>query len=252
MLMQTITISDIRNEFIELYKKSKYVIDKSGVKTIEVVGASFLADEETIFGDVNDDYVQRELEWYNNQSLYVENIPGDTPAIWKQIASSKGKINSNYGYLIYNKGNYDQYTNVLNDLVTNPNSRRAVMIYTRPTMHSDFNVDGMSDFICTNAVQYLIRDNKVDCIVQMRSNDVVFGYRNDYAWQKHVLHKLTNEINFFANQQYSVGNIHWQVGSLHVYERHFKFIDTVIEKQNKEKEAHVLAAKSLGDYGKEF
>jgi thymidylate synthase len=235
-----------------LYKKSKYVTDKSGVKTIEVVGASFIANEETIFGDVNDDYVQRELEWYNSQSLYVENIPGDTPAIWKQIASSKGKINSNYGYLIYNKNNYDQYTNVLNDLVANPNSRRAVMIYTRPTMHKDFNVDGMSDFICTNAVQYLIRDNKVDCIVQMRSNDVVFGYRNDFAWQKHVLHKLTNELNFFANQQYDVGNIHWQVGSLHIYERHFKFIDNVIQKQINQKEAHVIAEKSLGDYGKEF
>lgn len=250
--MKENTVSDIRKQFIKLRNLKEYVIDKSGVKTIEIIGASFIANEKTIFGSVNDDYVQRELDWYNKQSLFVNDIPGDTPAIWNQIASSKGKINSNYGYLIYNKDNHDQYSNVLNDLLTNPNSRRAVMIYTRPTMHSEYCTDGMSDFICTNAVQYLIRDNKVDCIVQMRSNDVVFGYRNDYAWQKHVLDKLTSELNFFGNKQYDVGTIHWQVGSLHVYERHFKFIDEVIESSNKDKETFILASKALGDYGKEF
>jgi len=89
------------------------------------------------------------------------------------------------------------------------------MIYTRPTMWYDYNFNGMSDFMCTNAVQYMIRDGELIAIVQMRSNDVVFGYRNDYAWQKHVIDKLAAELNIIGTK------IIWHVGSLHVYERHF-------------------------------
>ena len=105
------------------------------------------------------------------------------------------------------------------ELKRNPDSRRGTMIYTRPNMHYDFNTSGMSDFICTNTVQYLIRDGKVNALVYMRSNDAVFGYKNDYAWQKHVLQEVCNELNL------PMGNIYWNVASLHVYERHFKFVN---------------------------
>ena len=100
-------------------------------------------------------------------------------------------------------------------------------------MHEDFSVDGMSDFICTNAVQYVVRNNYVHCIVQMRSNDVVFGYRNDFAWQKYVLKKLVTDLNNLGENKYSIGDITWQVGSLHVYERHFKFIQSAIDYNKK-------------------
>ena len=86
-------------------------------------------------------------------------------------------------------------------------------------MWLDYDIRGRSDFMCTNAVQYLIRENRLHAVVQMRSNDVVFGYRNDYAWQSHVMDKLCNELNVER------GNIHWNVGSLHVYERHFDLVD---------------------------
>jgi thymidylate synthase len=52
----------------------------------------------------------------------------------------------------------------------------------------------------------------------MRSNDVIFGYRNDYAWQLHVLQHMAEDLG------YEVGDIHWQVQNLHVYERHFDLV----------------------------
>jgi thymidylate synthase len=73
--------------------------------------------------------------------------------------------------------------------------------------------------MCTNTVQYLIRDGKLNSIVQMRSNDAWAGFRNDRAWQLHVLEKLAKELNIEA------GNITWQVGSLHVYARQFYLVD---------------------------
>ena len=60
--------------------------------------------------------------------------------------------------------------------------------------------------------------------VQMRSNDVVFGYKNDYAWQEFVLRKLASDISFSRGEEIESGFIHWQVQNLHVYERHFKLV----------------------------
>jgi len=216
-------VSDIRKQLYSKLIKEDFVTDKTGVKTVEIMNASFIADEPVLFGTPNTDYIERELEWYKSQSRNVNDIPGGTPEIWKRVATPDGYINSNYGWCIWSSENYNQYTNVLDELVSNQDSRRATMIYTRPTMHTDYKLNGMSDFICTNTVQYLIRDKKLHALVYMRSNDAVFGYKNDYAWQKHVLHRMVLDLNDHA-LNITEGDIYWNVASLHVYERHFNLI----------------------------
>jgi thymidylate synthase len=211
-------VEHIREYFIQELKSERFVTDKTGVKTIEMIGATFEADEPTIFGKVNQDYVERELAWYKSKSLSVYDIPAPVPEIWKQVADENGYINSNYGWCIWSDDNYGQYWKVLNELRENPNSRRAVMIYTRPTMWYDYNFNGMSDFMCTNAVQYMIRDDELIAVVQMRSNDVVFGYRNDFAWQDHVVKLLGAALGIDKTK------VIWHVGNLHVYERHFDMV----------------------------
>ena len=186
---------------------------------LEIRSACFIADEPSIFGKVNEEYVKRELEWYKSMSLNVNDIPGGAPAIWELVSDEEGYINSNYGWCIWSRQNYNQYHRVFEELWNNPQSRRAVMIYTRPSMWDEYNTNGMSDFMCTNAVQYMIRDGELEAVVQMRSNDVVFGYKNDYAWQKHVLDMLAKQLNVKS------GKIYWNAGSLHVYERHFNLIN---------------------------
>ncbi|EJP8998602.1 dCMP hydroxymethylase [Escherichia coli] len=226
MISDSMTVEEIRLHLGLALKEKDFVVDKTGVKTIEIIGASFVADEPFIFGALNDEYIQRELEWYKSKSLFVKDIPGETPKIWQQVASSKGEINSNYGWAIWSEDNYAQYDMCLAELGQNPDSRRGIMIYTRPSMQFDYNKDGMSDFMCTNTVQYLIRDKKVNAVVNMRSNDCWAGYRNDYAWQKYVLDKLVSDLNAGdSTRQYKAGSIIWNVGSLHVYSRHFYLVD---------------------------
>jgi len=216
--MQHNNVSSIREYFNLALVSQEFVIDKTGVKTLELIGAQFVADEPTIFGTVNTDYVARELEWYKSQSLNVNHIPGGPPKIWKEVATEHGEINSNYGWCIYSQYNGNQYDNVLKELKESPNSRRAIMIYTRPYMHYDYKFLGMNDFICTNTVQYFIRKNRLQVIVNMRSNDVMFGYRNDFAWQQYVALQLCNDLAI------QLGDIIWNVGSLHIYSRHFNLI----------------------------
>lgn len=215
-------VADIRAKLIQKYKDQDFVIDKTGVKTIEVIGESFIADEDWIIRKPNYEYIERELEWYKSQSLYVDDIPGETPAIWNQVASRLGEINSNYGYLIWHEENYCQYQNVLEELTANPNSRRAVMIYNRPSMHQDYKKDGMSDFICTYANTFLVRDGKLISHYLMRSNDAVFGYDNDVHWALHVQKRLAEDLDV------ECGDIIWTATNLHVYERHFKFIEELM------------------------
>lgn len=211
-------VKDIRKHFLTELAYENYVTDKTGVKTIEMIGAQFVADEPAIFGKVDEDYVRRELEWYKSESLNVNNIPGGPPKIWQQVSTKEGWINSNYGWCIWNPDNFSQYNKCMAQLKADKNSRRAIMIYTRPSMQDDYNDNGMSDFMCTNTVQYLIRNGELYALVNMRSNDVVYGYKNDYAWQNYVQQSLAADLGV------EVGPLIWNVGSLHVYERHFSLV----------------------------
>lgn len=218
------TCHEIRQEFARLYRDKKFVTDKSGVKTVEIIGASFWANSPLIFGAVNEDYVQRELDWYMSRSLNVNDIPGGPPQIWKQVADSEGMINSNYGWCVYSRENNHQFDHAVTELEERPDSRRAIMIYTRPTMWGDHNKNGRSDFMCTNTVQYLIRDGKINAVVNMRSNDAWAGYRNDWAWQRFVLERVRDELQF-RGHYYNSGEIIWNAGSLHIYERQFYLLE---------------------------
>jgi len=222
--MQT---KDIRKQFVDLLQDDKFtsvnreasMTALAGNTTIEIVGATFLADEDAIFGEVNWDYVAREEAWYNSMSLNVNDIPGGAPAIWKAVADKEGFICSNYGYTLYSPENFSQYDNLAAELKKNPESRRAIAIYTRPSMWLDYNKNGRSDFMCTNTVQYLIRAGKLVTVVNMRSNDGWAGYRNDRAWARHVQDKLAKELGV------EVGDLIWQVGSLHIYARNYYLVD---------------------------
>jgi thymidylate synthase len=221
--MMTNRVTDIRKQLMKKRVRDEYVIDKTGVKMIELNGATFIADEDWIIRRANEDYVRREIDWYCNQSLNVNDIPGDTPQIWLDVSDNNGFINSNYGYLVFSEENHKQYRHALNELKTNPESRRATMIYQRPSMHKDYNKDNMSDFICTYANQMFIRDGKLVSHYIMRSNDAVFGYCNDVRWAKFIQEMMSYDLDI------PCGDLIWTASSFHIYERHFKFLDKLIQ-----------------------
>ena len=233
--MMMMTVNDIRKELLEKRQKGEITPDPQGRKgeeyqIIEILGASFIADEPAIFGKPNMSYIKDEIAWYLGQSTNINSIYRNErppPKAWVESADKHGEINSNYGRLIFSSLYYDQFRNAVNSLKFNPTSRRATMIYNRPSIWYESTENGKNDFICTNAVTYYIRDNKIHCVVQMRSNDVIFGYRNDYAWQEFVLDKVCENLH----GEYKQGNIYWQVQNLHIYGRHFHYLDNYHERQ---------------------
>lgn len=218
-MRQIITTSDIRDMFTDIARFSGPC--ENG--TIEIINASFIADDSVIFGELNEQYAECELHWYRSQSLNIHDMPCNIPSIWKEIASTNGEINSNYGWCVLSEDNHRQLENAINALILDPTSRQAVMIYTRPSMHSDAIRDGMRDFMCTNNTQLLIRGNRLHYIVNMRSNDAVFGYKNDKYWHDAVHREAMKSLKM-KYPDLKLGDMWWNAGSLHVYERHFNLI----------------------------
>lgn len=213
----TIKTADIRDQLIESYLRNPFQ------PMVEIRGASFEADQPAIVGKPNADYIAHEIEWYLSQSRDINDIPGGAPLMWRRTADSDGKINSNYGWVLWSGENYNQFTEVCDELRRDYASRRAVVIYTRPSMHVDQKLGGDGqDFMCTNAVHYAINadEQTLEAVVQMRSNDVVFGYRNDFAWQAYAQAAIVNELNK-SFPGLKPGVIRWQAASLHVYPRHY-------------------------------
>lgn len=219
-----LSISSIRDLFAQYYYHKEFVIDKTGVKTIEIIGASFLADENIIFSKANDDYINRELKWYLSGSYNVNDFEGDIPHIWHKVADKDGNVNSNYGTLVFGKDNYNQFSFVVAELKRNQFSRRAMIIFNRPSIVKDYNLNGRDDYICTTSYQFLIRHNKLELIVNQRSLDIVYGYSNDKPWADFVHNKLLSEL-IKTYPGLLIGNILWNCGSAHLYERHFYLIE---------------------------
>lgn len=222
------TTADIRCELKRLYKEGSFREGKYG-KTVEIQNAHFLADKDWIIRKPNYDYAKREIEWYESQSLYVKDIPGDIPKIWQACADRDGKINSNYGFCIFSDENCNQFDHCVKRLLDDHHTREACMIYTRPSMQIDCNTNGMHDFMCTYSTQVFLNeidDNKykLDYTVFQRSCDACFGYNNDNIWHRYVMNKLVDELKRY-DRDVILGDMTYNCGSLHVYERHFKYLE---------------------------
>ena len=229
--MNTYNTEDILKLF-----KNKYKNDEFRGNTVELQNIHFICDKDYIVREPNYDYAKREIEWYESQSLNVNDIPEGAPTIWKQVATSLGYINSNYGWCIFGEDNGKQYEHCLKSLLKDHMTRQAVMIYTRPQMQTDWNKNGMHDFMCTHYVHCFLNEvqhpeNNVEVyelkyIVYQRSCDAVFGFNNDFQWHKYVYDKLYNDlidagIPMSENKPF----IEYNCGSLHVYDRHFKHLE---------------------------
>jgi thymidylate synthase len=222
------TTSDIRDELKRLYKEGIFRTGKYG-KTVEIQNAHFLADSDWIIREPNYDYAKREIQWYESQSLYVKDIPGDVPKIWQMCADKDGKINSNYGWCIWSDENWNQFKHCADRLMDDHYTREACMIYNRPSMQVDCSANGMHDFMCTYSTQVFLNETdndkyKLDYTVFMRSNDAVYGFCNDCIFHRYVQSKMVDELNRH-DLNVIKGDIIWNAGSLHVYERHFKYLE---------------------------
>lgn len=219
--------------------------------TKELLHTVFLADKNYIVRKPKEPYQTNELEWFISQSRKVEDLKsfaGFIPKIWNDIADIEGIINSNYGWCCLSKENGSQFYNAMKHLEKDKNSRRAIMIYNRPSMHNDWSIgrtygtntrkiitqnyhwhyltskeykELRGDFMCCQNNHFIIRDNKLIMTVHMRSLDAVYGYNADYIWFDWIFDKAVQYLKK-TYEDLERGDMVIYADSVHVYEMHYE------------------------------
>lgn len=185
----------------------------------------WIADKPSMIGDVNPDWVRRELAWFFAGSNKLEDMEGPVPKLFQACAGVDGRVNSAYGHTLFS-GPDSLYDRMINAFMTQgPETRHAVVIISDRDVHHLSRLNGRNDFICTNALNFMIdQDNKLHIIAQMRSMDAVFGYRADYSMWDALMEYILGEMELPFDGQITRGTITFQVANLHVYPRHFEML----------------------------
>lgn len=161
-----------------------------------------------------------ELSWYLDGRNDLEMMKYYSESFANN--SDDGKtLNSAYGYRIFNGEhpliNFNQWNNVKRILKDDNDSRQAIIHLHTP------NDKKTKDEVCTLSLQFLIRDNKLNMITTMRSNDIFSGFTYDVFIFTLLQEILANELDI------ELGKYYHNVGSMHVYEDQFYLLEDIQE-----------------------
>lgn len=149
-----------------------------------------------------------EFLWYMSGNRSVESISRYIPR-WRDFANSDGTAESNYGATWK-----EQIPRIVEVLSLDQDSRRAVVSIYDGKRHLPQQA-GARDVPCTETMQFMVRDGRLDLIVNMRSNDLWWGFCLDQFSFTILQELVANDLRL------PVGRYFHNAGSMHVYERHF-------------------------------
>ena len=134
--------------------------------------------------------------------------------IWDSWADESGSIGKAYGYQLsvkhkYKEGEFDQVDRVIFDLKNNPASRR---IMTNIYNFADLNE--MNLYPCAYSMTFNVTGNKLNGILNQRSNDMVVA-NNWNVVQYSVLLMMLAKVTGFE-----VGEFVHVIADAHIYDRH--------------------------------
>lgn len=205
------------------------IISPRGQKTLEIENALCTFKPYERFANfpsrkLSLNYIKYELLWYlkgNPNDLSI----CEKAKIWADMVTD-GRLNSNYGYYIFRCGQLDYVTGCL---TVDPASRRAVI----SILGSQHLYAENKDVPCTVFMAFKIRDKKLTCSVTMRSTDAIFGLTNDIPFfsvvQEMVFSYLREDPRCLVEE---MGNLTLFTNSLHVYERHFSMLETIVAEES--------------------
>lgn len=165
-------------------------------------------------------YAFGELAWYLSGNNSVDQIAYYSK--FQRGCSDDGiTLNSAYGARIfgihneddfvkyYDKIEFDQWKDCVNKLKNDHDTRQAIIHLHTP------NNKKTKDEVCTLTLQFLIRDNKLNMITTMRSNDIVLGFTYDVFAFTFMQELMANELNV------ELGCYCHNVGSMHIYTKEY-------------------------------
>lgn len=192
--------------------------------------------------NVNTKYLLGEFIWYLSGSNMVEGILPYSK-FWGNITNSidrpgypAGTVNSNYGNRLFGCSSVpallanqesgepiDQWKETIELLKRDKDTRQAILNIHVPT---DRHVDN-KDVACTLTLQFMIRENALHMITNMRSNDVIRGFTNDVFQFTMLQEMMQVQLKQFY-PDLVLGHYFHNAGSMHIYELHYEMADKII------------------------
>lgn len=178
------------------------------------------------------EYTAKEMALYDSGTNRVEEF-AKASKFWEKIANPDGTINSAYGYLIWhnkslNNGTMTPWSWAQRSLLADKDTRQAILRFSLPS-HS---VEGVKDFPCTLFGNFLIRDDKLNLTITMRSNDLWLGLTYDLPWFCGLLDTMLNDIKYMY-PNVTKGTYTHIAHSAHIYERDLAKIEKALGHQIK-------------------
>jgi thymidylate synthase len=232
------------NELYEKKEKGEVLIDRTGCKIVELLAPKIcipMSEDNDGFIDFScrkspRKYIEKEGIWYGSHSLNIDKV--SDVQMWTCVCDKTFQINSNYGYLVFDKGNYNQFEHAALRLESQKQTREAIIIYNRPSIQLEANDLGGQDFICTLDQHFFIRPNtdghnSLICITEMRSNDCITGTFSDIPWFTSVYKKMYDRLlKTYPDLKY--GEMIFIPNSFHCYERNFDKLEGIAKGWTKE------------------
>ena len=144
--------------------------------------------------------------------------------IWDAWADEDGSIGKAYGYQLgvkhkYTEGMMDQVDRVIYDLKNNPYSRR---IMTNIYVHQD--LSEMNLYPCAYSVTFNVTGNKLNAILNQRSQDVLAANNWNVVQYAVLVYMLAQVTGFEPGELVHV------IADAHIYDRHVPIVQELISR----------------------
>ncbi len=193
--------------------------DRTGTGTLSVFGYQMRFDLNDGFPLVTTKKMHLrsiiyELLWFLTGDTNIKYLHDHGVSIWDEWADKNGELGPVYGkqwrsWPTADGGHIDQLAQVIEQLRSNPNSRRILV--------SAWNVgelDRMALLPCHALFQFYVADGRLSCQLYQRSADALLGVPFNIASYALLTHMLAQQCSL------EVGDFVWTGGDCHLYLNH--------------------------------
>ena len=204
--------------------------DRTGTGTRSVFGAQLRFDLQAGFPLITTKRVHMksivyELLWFLQGSSNATWLQEHGVRIWNEWAAPDGELGPIYGvqwrsWPTPDGAHIDQMTQVVEQIRTNPDSRRLIV--------SAWNVADLPDMAlppCHILFQFYVADGKLSCQLYQRSADLFLGVPFNIASYALLVHMVAQQTGL------GVGDFIWTGGDCHIYSNHFAQVETQLARE---------------------